>query len=472
MRFIQMPSLSYFISLGLLLATFSVGNPGTAEAITEEEAAEIAVESYVYLYPLVIMDLTRLQMTNIEAGKIPGRGPMNQFHHLRSFPSADAREVVRPNFDTLYSLAWLDLTREPMIVSVPDTGDRYYMLPMMGMWTDVFAVIGTRTTGHKAGSYAVVGPGWKGSLPDGVERIEAPTPYVWILGRTQTNGKKDYPAVHKLQDGYKIVPLAQWGKEPKPATVKINPEVDMKTPPLDQVNKMPAAAFFKHAAELMKKQPPHITDQPMVSRMKRIGFEVGKSFDLEKVDPVVRKALEGAPARGLKKMKSKQATIGRMVNGWLISTDCMGVYGTNYLKRAIIAMIGLGANLPEDAVYPMTHVDSQGKSLDGSNKYVLHFDKNELPPVDAFWSVTLYDNAGFQVANKINRFALGDRDPLKYNEDGSLDLYVQSTTPGKEKEANWLPAPKGPFNLTMRLYAPRSSVLDGSWAPPAVRRVD
>src|SRR3974390_3337629 len=214
----------------------------------ETEFHDIGVEAYVYFYPLLLMDITRRQMTNIQGGKVIGRGPMNAFTHVQTFPPADFRDVVRPNFDTLYSVGWLDLTQEPMIVSAPDTNGRYYMLPMLDMWADVCAVPGKRTTGTKEGHFAVVPQHWNGTLPKGVERIDSPTPYVWIIGRTQTNGAKDYLAVHEVQDGYKITPLSRWGQSPKPAAVKIDPAVDMKTPPLAQVNKMSAGEEFNYHA--------------------------------------------------------------------------------------------------------------------------------------------------------------------------------------------------------------------------------
>jgi len=439
---------------------------------TEQEAYEIGVETYVYFYPLVLMDLTRRQLTNIEAGKMAGRGPMNTFSHVRAYPTAEFREVVRPNFDTLYSLAWLDLTKEPMVVSASDTAGRYYMLPMLDMWTDVFAVPGKRTSGTKAGNFAVVPPAWEGKLPAGVEKIQSPTSYVWIIGRTQTNGPKDYDAVHKVQEGYTITPLSQWGKTPKPVKAKIDPAVDMKTPPLDQVNKMPATTYFKYAAELMKLHLPHVTDWSTVARLKRIGIEPGKRFNYEKLDPAVRRALDKAATDGLKGMYAKIPTVARVVNGWSMNTDTMGVYGDFYLKRAIVAMLGLGANQPDDAVYPLNIADADGKPLVGEHNYVLHFNKEELPPVDAFWSVTMYDEAGFQVANPINRFAIGDRDELKYNADGSLDLYLQHESPGSEKESNWLPSPTiGKLGVTMRLYAPKAQISDGRWNPPSIRQV-
>ena len=437
-----------------------------------QEAYEIGVEAYVYFYPLVLMDLTRRQLTNVEAGKMVGRGPMNTFTHVRAYPTAEFREVVRPNFDTLYSISFLDLTKEPVVVSAPDTGSRYYMLPMLDMWTDVFAVPGKRTSGTKPGNFAVVPPGWQGQLPSGLQKIQASTPYVWIIGRTQTNGPKDYDAVHKVQDGYTITPLSQWGKTPQPVTAVIDPSVDMKTPPLDQVNKMPAAAYFKYAAELVKLNPPHSTDWSLVARLKRIGIEPGKSFDFEGLDPSVRQALEKAATDGLKGMYAKIPTVGRVTNGWSMNTDTMGVYGNYYLKRAIVAMMGLGCNQPDDAIYPINLTDGDGKPLVGEQKYVLHFNKEEIPPVNAFWSVTMYDEAGFQVANPINRFAIGDRDELKYNADGSLDLYLQHESPGSGKESNWLPSPaKGKLGVTMRLYAPKAQILDGRWNPPAIRQV-
>ncbi|MGC1647383.1 MAG: DUF1254 domain-containing protein [Candidatus Sulfotelmatobacter sp.] len=439
---------------------------------TEQEAHEIGVEAYVYFYPLVSIDVTRRIATNVEAGKIPMFGPKNAFSHGRAFPTADFRAVVRPNFDTLYSSAWLDLTKEPMVVSAPDTGERYYLLPMLDMWSDVFASPGKRTSGTKAGNFAVVPPGWQGQLPSGVDKIQAPTPYVWVIGRTQTNGPKDYAAVNKVQDGYTITPLSQWGKTPQPVAAVIDPSVDMKTPPLDQVNKMPAAAYFKYAAELMKLHPPHVTDWSIVARLKRIGVEPGKSFDYEKLSPSVQQVLSKAATDGLKEMYAKLPTFARVVNGWQMNTDTMGVYGIYYLKRAAVAMAGLGANQPEDAIYPLNFADADGKPLVGEHNYVLHFAKEQLPPVNAFWSVTMYDEAGFQVANPLNRFAIGDRDNLKYNADGSLDLYIQNESPGSDKESNWLPSPaKGTLGVTMRLYAPKPEALDGRWNPSAIKLV-
>src|SRR5262252_763927 len=272
------------------LASASVRAQSTTTAISEAEARAIATDAYLYFYPLVTMELTRKQLVNTPSSAGMG-GPMNSFDNIPTFPTADMRTVVRPNFDTLYSSAWVDLTREPMVISAPNTNGRYYLLPMLDMWTDVFASPGWRTTGTKAANFLVTPPGWTGSVPNDMQQIKAPTPYVWIIGRTKTDGPPDYEAVHKIQAGYKIVPLSQWGKTSEPPTGKVDPGVDMKTPPKTQVDTMPADKFFAYAADLLKVNPPHITDEPIVARMKRIGIEAGKPFDFAKLDPVVQKAL-------------------------------------------------------------------------------------------------------------------------------------------------------------------------------------
>jgi hypothetical protein len=467
------------LSLGLALNT---GLPALAQTatVTEEEARAIGTDAYLYFYPLVTMEVTRGQLTNVEPGKGLG-APMNTFANVPAYPSADDKVVVRPNFDTLYSVAYLDLAQEPMVVSIPDTDGRYYLLPMLDMWTDVFASPGWRTTGTKAQTLVIVPPGWRPDLrerfitefklPEDAQRIDAPTPIVWIIGRVKTDGPADYDAVHKIQAGLAITPLSRWGNPPEARAFKPNPTIDMKTPPKMQVDAMRSGEFFARAAELLKTNPPHITDQPILARMKKIGIEPGKSFDISKLDPQIAKGLEDAAELGRSMMAWKVTTLASIANGWSMNTDTMGVYGNYYLKRAIVSQIGLGANLPEDAIYPLNLFDADRQPLDGTNKYKLHFGKDVLPPVDAFWSITLYDKDGFQVANKLDRFAISSWMPFKYNGDGSLDLYFQKESPGAENEANWLPAPGGPFNLTMRLYAPKSAALTGKWNPPSVTRI-
>lgn len=430
-----------------------------------DDLRTLAYEAFVYLYPLVTMDVTRLQVRNMPEGTGPGSGPPNRFSHLRAFPTADFRAVVRPNFDTLYSSAWLDLTAGPVKLTAPDTDDRYYMLPCLDMWTDVFANPGKRTTGTDAGEWIVVGPGYGGELPAGLPVITAPTPHVWIIGRTQTNGVADYPAVHAVQDGYVVTPL---GDAPE---VRVDPDHDVTTEPLTTVNGMAALDFFAYAAELLTVNPPHLTDFSQLARIAKLGIRPGRPFDASRFTNDERRQIEAGRTDALADMTASLPTIGRSANGWTVMTEQIGVYGNAYFKRAVVTLVGLGANPPEDAVYPLLNADADGDAVTGDRDYVIHFAADALPPVSAFWSVTMYDAEGYQVANELDRFALGDRDALTYGADGSLTLYVQHANPGPERESNWLPAPLGPLGVTMRLYAPRAEVLDGRWVPPVVTRV-
>jgi hypothetical protein len=464
----KLKTIKSFMTIVVLavLVPFTSLSAQTSAEITEQEANEIAIEAYIYLHPLLTMDVTRRTVTNVPEGAV------NRFNHLQKFPKAEDRAVVRPNFDTLYSSAWIDITDEPMIISVPDTKDRYYVLPIMDMWTDVFAAVGKRTSGTKTGNYALVSKGFKGKLPKGVEAIEAPTPTMWIINRIQTNGPKDYKFVNGLQDGFKVTPLSQWDKKVVHKAFKVDPTVDMKTDPFDQMMAMDAKKYFSYGADLMKKHPPHSTDFSILARMKRIGIVAGESFDYEKASPVVKAALNRAVVDGLKLMKDTMPSLAPIVDGWQMNTSSMGVYGNFYMKRALVALVGLGAIPPEDAIYPLNLADADGKKMIGTSNYTMHFSKDKLPPVDAFWSITMYDEEGFQVANELNRFAIGDRDDLVYNKDGSLDIYIQAKSPGKDKESNWLPSPdKGELGITMRLYEPEAQALDGRWVPPVITKV-
>jgi hypothetical protein len=441
----------------------------TARTDSSSDLTRIAQEAYLYLYPLVTMEVTRRIATNVPAGARPGFGPANAFTHLRAFPPGDFKEVIRPNFDTLYSILWFDLRDGPVVVSAPDTGGRYYMLPMLDMWTDVFAVVGSRTTGTTAGHYALVGPGWDGRLPADVERIDAPTPRGWIIGRTQTNGPADYASVNAIQDGFVATPLSQWPAAPAAPAGMHDPAIDM-SPPRLQVEAMSGSAFVTLGAELMRLHRPHLTDQPILARMVRLGLRAGEPFDAAGADPAVVAAIEAAPAAAQQRMTEVEPRLSPLVNGWAMPTFGMGVYGTDYLRRATVARIGLGANVVEDAVYPVLYADASGDRPTGESDYVIRFAPGALPPADAFWSVTMYDGDGFPVPNAIDRYAIGDRDPLRFEADGSLALYFQHEDPGADRRSNWLPSPRGPLGITLRIYGPRPEVLDGSWAPPPLTR--
>ncbi|MBZ2196788.1 DUF1254 domain-containing protein [Occultella gossypii] len=434
-------------------------------------AGEIAFEAYQYAYSLVTMDVTRRQATNVpNATAKPMKAPVNQFAHFRRYPEATAREVVRFNFDTLYSFAWLDVTEEPVVLSVPDSGGRYYLTPMLDMWSDVFAVPGTRTTGGVARDFAVVGPGWSQSLPDGIEVLRAPTPVTWVMGRTQCNGPGDYANVHAIQDDYRIVPLSQWGSDfVPPGDVDVDPAVDDVTAPLDQVNAMNGVELLAYFAELVKVHPPHPHDYPILERLKTIGLVVGESFDVDALTSEQRGVINDSAVAALQDMVGSvtDGSLGTWVGPWVTIEG--GTYGTDYRRRAMVAMAGLGCNLPEDALYPGTATDADGGQLTGDRRYVLRFEAGQLPPADAFWSLTMYDEAGFQVPNPINRFAIGDRDALQFDVDGSLELYLQQESPGPGRESNWLPSPAGPFQPMLRIYSPKPEALRRGIALPPIQ---
>lgn len=450
-----------------LCVSNTVAQPGVAP----DEAREIAREAYIYAYPLVLLQVSKQVATNVAEPTFLS-APMNQPAHARAFPDPSFTLVVRPNADTLYTSLNFDVSNEPLIVSVPDSGGRYYLLPFLDAWTDVFAVPGKRTTGTGAQSFAIVGPNWQGTLPAGVKRYDSPTACGWMGGRTQTNGKADYAAVHRFQDGIRVVPLSAYGKPYTPPKGAVDPKQDMSAPP-DQIDKMSASTFFSVFAERMKLNPPHANDYPIIDRMQRIGIEPGKSFALAAQPKAVQDALNAAPAEALPRIKAAWTRAGVAANGWRTNLTAIGTYGTDYLHRAGVAYGGLGANVVDDAVYPTAFADADGKPFDSGKHYVLHFAKDWLPPARAFWSLTMYDSRQLFSENPIDRSAIGDRNPLAFNPDGSLDLYIQRTSPGPGKEANWLPTPAtGPFTMNLRLYWPKAHVLDGSWAPPPVERID
>lgn len=469
--------------LTILVVLGALAGPAPAKTAAAEQQADqaepqaieaVALDAYLYLYPLVVMDYTRRQLTNVPAGTPGLAAPMNTFAASRNFPTPEVHSVPRPNFDTLYSPAWVDLTKGPVLMTTPDTGGRYLLISMLDMWTNVFASPGQRTTGTRAGHYLITPPGWSGKRPDGLPEgtieIPAPTPYVWLIGRIQTNGQADFPAVHAMQDKFALTAYDASGQPLPKADFLADAAFDMKTPPNIQVEALDPAEFYARAAELVKLHAPHVIDWPMVQRLKRIGFEVGESYDMTTQSPAIIAALKAAPAKAKDLMTWKFPLLGTRVNQWSLITVGIGTYGTTYFDRAVVAKFGLGSNVPEDSVYPLAFNDSDGKPFDGTNDYVLHFDASDLPPVGAFWSIALYDSDGFAVANPLNRYAVSSWMPLVYNADRSLDLYIQSGSPGAEKEANWLPAHKAPFGLNMRLYAPLLEAVSGKWAPPAVER--
>lgn len=466
---------SAVIGSASLLAGSSLGYAVRAEdhllPLEGLEDFSTAIEAYIYGYPLVTMEMTRRVMTNV-AAPAGTHAPMGQMIKARSYPGASFRDVTAPNADTLYTTAWLDLAKEPWILSLPDFKGRYFLFPMLDGWTTVFRVPGTRTTGTGPQTYAITGPGWRGTLPAGVKEYKAPTNMIWLLGRIYCTGTpEDYAAVHALQDQIGLVPLSAYGKTYTPPAGAVDPSIDMKTAVRDQVSRMDAVAYFTLLAQLMKTNPPVAGDAPALARFARIGLVAGKDFDASMLQADFAKHIpQVAFDRIVLQFKTNSAV--KEINGWAYTTKT-GIYGTDYLMRALITAIGLGANRPQDAVYPTSSKDANGRAYDGANKYVVHFADGQLPPAEGFWSITMYDADYFFVANPINRYSISARQNLKRNDDGSVDLYVQTDSPGADMESNWLPAPAGKFILMMRLYWPQEthpSILDGSWTIPPVAK--
>jgi hypothetical protein len=442
---------------------------GRASSTSPEEARKIAGQAYTFAYPLVLMEMTRRANTQNGSTRL-----VNHFVHALAFPNERFRQVIRPNADTLYSSTWLDLSQEPMLLHVPDTKGRYYVMQFMDAWTETISSPGKRTTGTGEGWFAVVGPSWKGKLPEDVQRIDCPTSTAWLIGRTQTNGPADYDFVHVIQEGYQLTPLSAYpaGQPPVALSDLAQLQSGNNVPPPVQVARMNTADFFGLFAQLLVKNPPHKEDEPIIRQLARIGIVPGKPFPVAKLSAEVLRAVEDGAEETAKAIDTfDRSKLPPGKTGWTLPGR-YGRYGTNYQVRALAARYFLGILAAEDAVYLSAVRDSTGNPFQGSNLYSMHFEKGATPPVRAFWSLTMYDDQGYFVANPIQRFAIGDRDALKFNADGSLDIYIQHESPGTEKESNWLPAPAGSFNLALRMYWPHPSAISGEWTPPAVMAVN
>jgi hypothetical protein len=426
----------------------------------------MAIDAYVYGYPLVLINVTKKAM-------LANGSHLNQFLNERTFPTPQFTTIIRPNVDTLYSMAWLDLSIEPIILYVPETDHQYYLMELLDAWTNVFASIGTRTTGSREGAYAITGPKWNGLLPEGVIRVEAPNNTVWIIGRTQTNGLKDYPKVYTIQNQYDLITLSCWGK---PAAQYTGDEGQKQMPinSADLVAKMDAATFFQTMMMAMNENPTWIADPEINCKLTALGLVPDKTFDFYSLRPSIKQALQYAVTYGPIhiRVKAEETYLQNNSNGWTLLFKNMGFYGADYMKRAIVAMTGIGANLPQDSVYAPAFTDVHQIPLVGNNNYMIHFNQGQLPPVNAFWSLSLYNDKGFLVENPINRYAISPHlSKLNYNINGSLDILIGKELPGIDYLTNWLPASNGPFNLVLRMYWPQQLILSGEWLPPLIKKI-
>jgi hypothetical protein len=444
--------------------------------VSPEEAKQIASDAYIFGYSLITTEVTRVRMSNVATVE-QMRAPTGTFFNIKGYPPATFRGLSATNADTLYSVAFLDLS-EPQVFSHPDINNRFFTFQLVDLWMIVKDSVGTNTSGEKAMTYLFTGPGWTGNVPEGMTHISFPTRYMVILGRTYAlNTPQDLAKVHALQAQYNVMPLSKVGK---PYTFKATP-VDpnagfsMTVAPQKAILALGTTGYFNLMTKLMASEaPPALEDRPVLDRMAKIGIVPGQPFEAGKLDPEVQAALKDVPEIALKRMTDTWAGLGNNINGWRVTT-VGGRYGTNYLERGTWAALGWPSQLPNVSLYPTTYVDGTGQKLTGANKYTLTFAKGHMPPVNplAFWSITMYtiDNGLWFYPNPLNKLTVSPRDELKYNADGSLTLYIQHESPGQEKQANWLPAPEGPFALTLRLYWPNTqppSILDATWQPPAV----
>ncbi|MFF2555948.1 DUF1254 domain-containing protein [Nocardia sp. NPDC058058] len=441
-------------TLGLAACGKSESSSGTTASKANEDDAAGAADAYVFGYPLVIMDVTR-----------ETSAPANRFENSRTLPDAANRSLVRPNQDTLYSKAWLDLRAEPVVVQVPAMeAGRYWLMQVMDMWTNVAqnpsSVRPQVTSGAATGpfTYVFTPPGWTGTLPPELTRMALPTPQAWMLGRIEVNGAADLPAVHAVQDQLKIAPLSAWLRDPGSS----NPTAEAPAPadPVDIVAKMDGRTYFDRMNALMAIDAPAAADAPALQRFATIGIAPGGT-----ADKLSAAQLNAAVTTGQQRVTDYHDASTTTIKDWNFP-GVAGRYGTNYDQRAYVARMGLGGNVPEDAIYPTYYGTADG----AHSTFHIHFAPGQLPPVDAFWSITAYAADGFLIPNPAGVYSVGHQTPVTQNPDGSVDIIVQNAQPTPElAPANWLPIPQtGKFTLTLRLYAPKPTAIDHTWQPPTV----
>ena len=429
----------------------------------------MAEDLYIYGYPLVLSEMVRRKYTAVSRPSSHG-APVNQFAHRR-FPAAPSeKDDHHPHADCLRSSAWLDLRREPVVLSVPRIGS-FYLMSLFSGWYEIFASVGTRTRGDSAADYLIVGPRTSDRAPEVFEAILAPTDMVWIDGYFEVGAAEDIGQIHVLQDQFRLTPLSQWAS---PAVRRSGPfpaDEFSTMSPQEKVALLDGSRFYSLLARLLERNPPQDDDAGLIAEASRIGFVPGAKFEFEKLSSSVAVSMNNAVFAAQQEIVAAESTITPAFNNWWVHTH-PGRFHTRYLKRAAAALSGTGGALVQDVMCFHAEVDFEGDVLRGTNRYVLAFAKNAIPPVDCFWSLTLYNSQNALVQNYIHRYTIQDRDHLRYEPDGSLVLHIQHDWPGETRDTNWLPAPKDTFSLVFCLYAPKPDAIEGRWQVPAVMRID
>ncbi len=430
-----------------------VAEPADADAVWE-----LVAEAYTYAFPLVLTDATRTLSTNTD-GTVQGRAPINQINHVKKLADASFRTVVTPNVDTVYSQAWLDIGAEPMIYVLPET-DRFCNVQVLDAWTNTAAVL------DGAGAYAIALPGWEGELPEGVTRVDVPTSAVWTIARVLLSGSEDLPNVYAIQEQMRLLPLSAYAAGGDYAAPAGTYSSEIEYVPVNRVLSMTPAEFFNTANALMQINPPAEADAPLMEKLAAINVGAGMTFDASILG-------EDAAERWTQMLKelraafsAESARYAQKLGQWIYFGRPIGDFGTAYTYRAMVALVGLGANTVDVAIYPKTGVDETGAALTGEKTYVLHFET--LPPTleGGFWSVTAYNEENFLIDNPIDRYCVNDRSDFALNEDGTLDIILSKEAP--EDTSNWLPVSDEEFHLFMRVYLPDMAALD-TWQAPVIR---
>lgn len=469
---LSLACLATALALALLAAWHPGPALGRAAALTEAQAEQIGLDAYVYGIPLMEFVREARTQTSVTVPNALSDAPLNQIGHARRLASATRQPIVQPNLDTLYSMAHLDLTAGPIVLHVPAVPHhRYYSFQFLDPYTNVFHYVGTRTTGDGAGTFVIVGPHYHGHLPKGLRVIRSPYSLAWLVARTLVFGASDLPAAHRIQNGYRVLPLADYLRHglgwtpPRPRHV-VTRATNHTVPT--------GLAFYDQLGLALAQSPPPARDAAILRELRQVGVGPGLQPSREHLSAAVLAGLRAAVADGpahVFALRTQLATKSVVANdGWVVPQADLGDYGTDYTYRAVVAIYGLAANEPAEAMYVIGATDSTHALLNGAHDYVIHFPAGRLPPARYFWSLTMYDQSFYLVANSIDRYALSSHAAgLKYNRDGSLDIYIQHAAPAGHG-SNWLPAPAGTFEVTLRMYGPLASALHGHYVYPPITR--
>ncbi|WP_458789046.1 DUF1254 domain-containing protein [Dyella jiangningensis] len=450
--------------------------PSAADARTDlslEEARAIAKEATIYGFPMV--DSYRIQYSYfVDTSSPEYKADWNRIYNNARVYTPDDKAIQTPNSDTPYSYVGADLRAEPIVLTVPKIEKgRYYSLQFIDMYTFNFSYVGSRATGNDSGAFLLAGPGWKGATPKGIKAvIRSETEFAFILYRTQLFSPEDIDNVKRIQAGYKVQTLSAFlGKAAPPPA----PKIDFITP-MSADDERTSLRFFNELNFLLQFCPTDPSERSLMSRLAKIGVGAGKPFNEASLSPELREALQNGMADAWKAFADFKAT--QLDTGKITSGDGFGTrqyLKNDYMRRMASAALGIYGNSKQEAIYPAYFLDADHQKIDGSHRYIMRFSPGALPPVNAFWSLTMYElPQSLLFANPINRYLINSTmlPELKRDGDGGITIYVQNSSPGKDKESNWLPAPKGPFFLAMRLYWPKEQALDGQWKAPALQRIN